>query len=340
MKNIFKYQFILFLVISFQSAAQPLLPEGYPDRSPSMDVLQGFINPPKGYGVVPFYWWQGDTLTHERLTWQLDQLSNKGISSLQINYSHKDSGGISYGSSNPSKPALFSNAWWELFKWFTAEAQNRGMTVSLSDYTLGIGQGFAMDEAIKLNPELNGSMLKGYTQILSGNGSLKMAKNLLTLTAFKVKEDSSIITETRKDLLPQVKDGLFTYNFGKETWKVIWVSSEKLIPSYDPMHPQSGKAYNQHFFGKFEKALPAEGSKALNFFFSDELNFRVGGNLWNDYFSTEFKKRKGYDIIAYLDALYVNIGSLTSKIKLDYNDVIVSLSEENFFKPVYQWHQD
>jgi len=340
MKNIFKYQSILFLVISFQSAAQPLLPEGYPDRSPSMDVLQGFINPPKGYGVVPFYWWQGDTLTHERLTWQLDQLSNKGISSLQINYSHKDSGGISYGSSNPSKPALFSNAWWELFKWFTAEAQNRGMTVSLSDYTLGIGQGFAMDEAIKLNPELNGSMLKGYTQILSGNGSLKMAKNLLTLTAFKVKEDSSIITETRKDLLPQVKDGLFTYNFGKETWKVIWVSSEKLIPSYDPMHPQSGKAYNQHFFGKFEKALPGEGSKALNFFFSDELNFRVGGNLWNDYFSTEFKKRKGYDIIPYLDALYVNIGSLTSKIKLDYNDVIVSLSEENFFKPVYQWHQD
>ena len=335
-----KYLMISFLIISFQSVAQTSLPAGYPDRSPSLDVLPGFIIPPKGYGEVPFYWWQGDTLTRERLLWQLDQLKGKGIPSLQINYSHQDSGGISYGSSNPSKPALFTEEWWKLFKWFAAEAQKRGMTVSLSDYTLGIGQGFAMDEAIKQNPELNGSMLKEYSQILSGTGNLKMPENLLTLTAFKMKEDSSFIIETRKNLLPGVKNGNLNYNFENETWKVTGVYSEQLIPSYDPMHPQSGKSYNHYFFEKFEKALPDKSSGALNFFFSDELNFRVGGNLWNKYFADEFKKRKGYDVVPFLDALYVNIGAITPKIKLDYNDVIVGLSEENFFKPVYQWHQD
>ena len=192
LKNCTKYLIILFLIISFQSVAQTSLPTGYPDRSPSLDVLPGFIHPPNGYGEVPFYWWQGDTLTRERLLWQLDQLKGKGIPSLQINYSHQDAGGISYGLSNPSKPALFTDAWWKLFKWFAAEAQKRGMTVSLSDYTLGIGQGFAMDEAIKQNPELNGSMLKGYSQILTGTGNLKMPENLLTLTAFKTKDDSSL----------------------------------------------------------------------------------------------------------------------------------------------------
>lgn len=339
-KNCTKYHIIVFLLISLQSAAQTSLPTGYPDRTPSHDVLSGFINPPHGYGEVPFYWWQGDTLTRERLLWQLDQLKDKGIPSLQINYSHQDAGGISYGLSNPSKPALFTDAWWKLFKWFAAEAQKRGMTVSLSDYTLGIGQGYAMDEAIKQNPELNGSMLKGYSQILTGTGCIKMPENLLTLTALKLKEDSSLITETRKDLLPRLKNGRLTYNFGNETWEVIGVLSERLIPSYDPMHPKSGSAYNHYFFEKFEKALQGKGSGALNFFFSDELNFRVDGNLWDSYFASEFKKRKGYDIIPYLDALYVNIGPITPKIKLDYNDVIVSLSEENFFKPVYQWHQD
>lgn len=340
LKNYTKYQIILFLLISFQSAAQTSLPTGYPDRSPSFDVLPGFINPPHGYGEVPFYWWQGDTLTRERLLWQLDQLKGKGIPSLQINYSHTDAGGISYGLSNPSKPALFTDAWWDLFKWFASEAQKRGMTVSLSDYTLGIGQGYAMDEAIKQNPELNGSMLKGISQVLTGTGSLKMPENLLTLTALKLNKDSALIKETRKDILPQVKNGTLSYNFGNEAWALIGVLSETLIPSYDPMHPQSGKAYNRYFFDKFEKALPGKGSGALNFFFSDELNFRVGGNLWDSYFAAEFKIRKGYDIIPYLDALYVNIGPITPKIKLDYNDVIVSLSEENFFKPVYQWHQD
>ncbi len=165
--------FLLAILISVQSLAQINLPAGYPDRSHSLDVLPGFINPPNGYGEVPFYWWQGDTLTRERMEWQLNQLQDKGISSLQINYSHLDTGGITYGLSNPSKPALFSEAWWELFKWFAAEAQKRGMTVSLSDYTLGIGQGFSMDEAIKENPELNGSELKSSDKILSwkGNGN-------------------------------------------------------------------------------------------------------------------------------------------------------------------------
>ena len=340
MKNCIKYHLAVFLLISLQSAAQTRLPAGYPDRNPSFDVLPGFVNPPKGYGEVPFYWWQGDTLTHERLLWQLDQLKNKGISSLQINYSHLDYGGITYGLSNPSKPALFTDAWWKLFKWFAAEAQKRDMTVSLSDYTLGIGQGFSMDEAIKQNPDLNGSLLKNYTKILTGTGYLKVPENTLTLTAFKMKEDSSLIIESRKDLLPLVKDTGFIYSFLNETWKVEGVYSERLIPSYDPMHPQSGKAYDHYFFGKFEEALPDKGSGALNFFFSDELNFRVSGNIWNNYFAEEFKRRKGYDIIPYLDALFVEIGAITPKIKLDYNDVIVSLSEENFFKPVYQWHQD
>lgn len=334
-----KKMFLLAMLISFQSLAQTVLPDGYPDRSPLLDVLPGFINPPKGYGQVPFYWWQGDTLTRERIEWQLNHLQGKGISSLQINYSHLDEGGISYGLSNPSKPALFSEAWWELFKWFTGEAQKRGMTVSLSDYTLGIGQGFSMDDAIKENPELNGAELKNSNKILSGKGKWKLPENVLNLTAFKVNPDSSIIVETRRNLLFDVKNGSLNYDFGNATWKVVCVYSERLIPSYDPMHPKSGEAYNYHFFGKFERAL-GENSKALNFFFSDELNFRVTGNLWNKYFAEEFRKRKGYDVVPYLDALFYPIGNITTKIRLDYNDVMVILSEENFFKPVYQWHQD
>jgi hypothetical protein len=340
MKYRFKYQVILFLLITLQSAAQTRLPAGYPDRNPSLDVLPGFVKPPKGYGEVPFYWWQGDTLKRERLLWQLDQLKNKGISSLQINYSHLDNGGLTYGLSNPSKPALFTDAWWRLFKWFSAEAQLRDMTVSLSDYTLGIGQGFSMDEAIKQNPDLNGSLLKSFTKILTGTGNMKIPQNLLNLTAFKMEEDSSFSISTRKDLLYQIRDSSLIYNFRNETWKVIGIFPEQLIPSYNPMHPQSGKAYIQFFFNKFEKALPGKGSDALNFFFSDELNFRLNGNLWDSRFSEEFIKRKGYDIIPYLDALFIDIGTITPKIKLDYNDVVVSLSEDNFFKPLYQWHQD
>ena len=177
-------------------------------------------------------------------------------------------------------------------------------------------------------------------QTLWGKVELQMPEKLLALTALKMNPDSSLVLNSRKTLFSQLKDNKLVCDFGNETWKLIGVYAEKLNPSYDPMHPLSGKAYNQYFFGKFEKALPDNGSGMLNFFFSDELNFRVSGNIWDDSFAREFKKRKGYDVVPYLDALFVDIGDITPKIKLNYNDVVVALSEENFFKPVYQWHQD
>lgn len=324
-----------------QAQEYPSAPSGIPLQSVNTDILPGFLNPPPGYGDVAFYWWQGDSLTRERLTWQLNQLQNKGVSSLQINYSHLDEGGITYGLSNPSKPALFTPEWWDLLRWFATESEKRGMTISLSDYTLGIGQGFSMDDAITENPELNGSELHAMIKDLKGKGSLDLPENLLTLTSLKILPDGSADSKSRTDLLPEVKNNRLDYNFGGETRKITAVYFQTLIPSYDPMHPESGKAYCHHFFGRFERELPPETfKKAVNFFFSDELNFRVTGNLWNRFFAGEFKKRKGYDIVPFLDALYTHIGKITPKIRIDYNDVLVSLSEENFFKPVYQWHED
>ena len=36
-----------------------------------------FITPPKGYGNVPFYWWNGESLDIDRLEWQLEKTCGK-----------------------------------------------------------------------------------------------------------------------------------------------------------------------------------------------------------------------------------------------------------------------
>jgi hypothetical protein len=80
--------------------ASPPLPPGaigMADRSPDLDVLPGFKSPPPGFGTVPFFWWLGDPLTRERLSWQLEQMEGMGVSGYQINYAHSERGGRSYG---------------------------------------------------------------------------------------------------------------------------------------------------------------------------------------------------------------------------------------------------
>lgn len=257
---------------------------GFADRSPDLDVLPGFRNPPPGFGIVPFYWWLGDTLTKERLAWQLEQMKGMGVSGYQINYAHSAKGGRSFGLTYPSDPAIFSKEWWDLVGWFKDEAQKQGAGISLSDYTLGFGQGYMVDELLRDRPEVVGM-------------ELRMGK------------DGKVAEVT-----------------------VPW--------SLNPMHPMSGKWYAERFFGQFENRFPGEGGKGLNFFFSDELGFGVSGRLWSKEFASEFRKRKGYDITPELAALFKDIGPRTPKVRLDYYDVLAALSEEGFFKPVFDWHQE
>ncbi len=256
---------------------------GFADRSPNLDALPGFRQPPEGYGVVPFFWWLGDPLTRERLEWILRQMDGLGISGYQINYAHSDRGGRSYGLTYPSEPALFSEPWWDLAGWFLRAARRQGASISLSDYTLGFGQGWCVDELLREHPELT-----GYKLIQDADGRI------------------------RAEAVP-------------------W--------SLNPLHPASGRLYAENFFGRFERRFPGESGRGLNFFFSDELQFGVGGRWWSTDFAAEFQRRKGYDLTPELPALFREYGPRTPKIRMDYSDVMVALAEEGYFKPVFDWHQ-
>jgi hypothetical protein len=314
---------------------------GYPSRDENLDVLKGFVNPPQGYGEVAFYWWLGDPLRKERIEWQLDRLKDKGVCGLQVNYAHSDKGGRTYGLTYPSEPPLFSDNWWDLFCWFLKQAKKRGMSVSLSDYTLGVaGQGWYIDEIINKNPSICGETLEHKIEDIEGNSnySLELPENILSAAAYKL-EDGSIIPDSVIDLRNKIINNTLQWNVPEGKWRIIVVFNKVDPLSLDPMNPLSGAKVIETFFQRFEDRNPGESGKGLNFFFSDELQFGVVGTLWNDSFADEFIKRKGYDIIPVLSALFVDIGAITPKIRLDYWDVQVQLEEEYFFRPIYEWHE-
>ncbi len=247
-------------------------------------MLEKYTNVPREYGEVAFFWWVGEKLTKERLTYELEQLEGRGVCGLQINYCHSDSGGRIYGLTIDNEPKLFSDEWWELVGWFIDECKQRGIAVALSDYTISSpGQGYYMDTILRKHPEITGKVLELV--------------------------DGEVV----------IRD----------------------VPySVDPMNPKLGDYVIEEFYGKFDKHFPNEGGRGLDFFFSDELNFNIRGNLWNDEFAENFKRMKGYDIVPKLKAIFEDVGDETQKIRLDYYDVIVRLSEDGYFKKIYDWNEE
>ena len=117
----------------------------------------------------------------------------------------------------------------------------------------------------------------------------------------------------------------------------------KVVPrrnpnTLDPLNPESANRMLRRFYGEFEKRLSPLALSALNYFFQDELLLAGDLRLWSDDFADEFKKRKGYDIVPKLAGLFTDIGPDTLKVRLDHNDVMVELTGERYFKPIYEWH--
>lgn len=294
---------------------------------------EDFAKPPKGYGIVPFYWWLGDKLTKERIDWQLEKMREHSVSGLQVNYAHGYMGGNSFGLTLPSDPPLFSEEWWELFKWFCGRGKDEGFSVSLSDYTLGSpGQGWYTDEILAQHPDMAGWLLEEkIIDMRTGESEkIEFPDHLLSIHTIKDGAIQRIDEKTAEHML----------SFGgTEEGTVALVYARKQPFSINPMHPQIGKEVCRHFFQKFEEHLPGEAGKGLNFFFSDELNFGISGKLWDDDFAKEFYRRKGYDICDYLPCLFGEYEDCFAKIRLDYYDVIVAREEENYFKVIYEWHE-
>ncbi len=329
--------------------APPADAPGFPDRSPDLDVLPKFVNPPKGYGPVPIYLWNGDKLTHERLSWQLDQITGSGLAGVCVYYSHSHSGidlelnkGFKgpFGKTEPGDPPVFSDEWWKIWSWFSAECAKRELAVGFLDYTFSpLNSGYWPDEIGAL-PQFKNYRGDLQTRKLA---DLKTGEHfehpvdpamMVSLAAYPVTGERIEVSKM-VDLLPQVKDG-------KLSWIApdggLWRVFEAVAVSGDAygLHPDYGKAWNEHFFQRFMERTPPEARKGMNYFFQDELHLAQG--TWAEDFPERFQEAKGYDIRPWLPALSADAGTMTAKVRLDYRDLLAGLSEERFFKPVFDWH--
>jgi hypothetical protein len=299
-------------------------------------VLPGFRDPPAGYGEVPFWWWTGDPLDKDRLRWQIEALHEKGIPGMQVNYAHEDTPGWP---TYAAEPQIFSDAWWDMWRFVADECSKRGMGIGLSGYTIDWPNGKSLiSRLIYSDPEIQGREIRitHKTRVRAGDSlSLKIPPDLIGVRAYRLQGE--IVQPGGVDLASSVASGHLHWQVPEGNWEVWVLTAPRKSGTLNPMHPQAGQRVIEKFFQSFEDHAPGRSAEGLNYFFHDELQFGVSDIIWADDFDEVFRRRKGYDVFEVLPALFTDVGSMTTKARLDFMDVKVQLTEERYFRPIFDW---
>ena len=220
---------------------------GYPSRAADLDVLPGFQNPPEGYGEVPFWWWTGDPLDKDRLRWQIEELHQKGIPGMQVNYAHQDTQGWA---TYPAEPELFSDPWWEMWRFVADECGKRGMGIGLSGYTIDWPNGKSLvSRLIYSDPEIQGREIKvAHKARVSGGASvlLDIPSDSIGVRAYRLQGETAQPGGT--DLISSVVNGHLDWTAPAGEWEVWVFNTERKAGTLNPMHPLSGRRVIEKFF--------------------------------------------------------------------------------------------
>lgn len=319
-------------VIALLSRVPAMAQEQREQPATNIDLKELFANPPKGYGNVPFYWWNGDSLTIERLKSQLQVLSESALSGLSVSYMHTHprvdtlenaNGYGSFGRADGGIPEVFSEQWWQLWEQFARICFERGIGLGIDDYVLGwAGNGFYVDELLADSAFAN---YQGRLRLMKKTPPdlpQREGKGLANLTTCQL--------QNSKERLPQT----IVSDIMKDGERYIIYTE----PSY-LLHPDYGKRLIDVYFHRFEERMSHEAFSALNYFFQDELQYPLTLQAWSEDMPEEFLRRKGYDVRPYLLALFrAPQTEQDIKIRLDYAEVVTQLAEERYFQPIFEWH--
>lgn len=311
---------------------------GIPSRDPELDVLPGFRSPPAGYGEVPFWFWSGDKLDVDRMIGQIKELHKKGISGVQVNYSHCDTPGQM---TDQDDPAIFSEAWWKVYSRVSEECAKLDMGIGMSTYTIDwpCGAKNLFYHLFYRKPELNAIQLEaGERRRAHGKETITFAcaPDQVAARAYPVVNDR--LQRGGVDLAPFVKESKVTWTAPDGEWDIWTFRAVRRAGSLNWLMAGSGETVIRDFFQPFQDHNPGKSSKGLNYFFNDELHIGAYKFFWNPDFTAEFQRRKGYDLLEVLPAMWDDMGDVTPKVRMDYADVRMALMEERYFKPIYAWH--
>lgn len=316
------------------------------------ELKEGFKNPPADCWPHTRWWWPGNPVSKEEITWQLEQMSNHGIKGVeQISMGDiYEKGNIQY----------MSEEYLEMANHTVSEAKRLGMEVSFNFGGPGwIMGGDWVPEADKSKDMIPTSVLVEGPTVFNATLPDKLMKTqrswelyqpnlsgdetLLVVVAGKVEADT-IEQKTLKVLTQHVRGNRLYWDVPEGQWRIMafWLAKNGHSNAIDHFSKESMQRFCEDLGNKYKNYIGDEFGKTVDSFFGDsfELPNLAGGIYWSTGLLEEFEKRYGYSLISYLPAIWWEVDEISPKIRYDVNEFLHKVGMEAFFDTFMGWCED
>lgn len=322
------------------------------DGSTGIPLRETFADPPDEHGPVPLWWWDGEPLDETRLTEQLQELRDNGVPSVCFisKYPTGESG---------DENAYFSDEWWERLEHVARECRRLGMQLWVHDETYHHSPPnhrkywqHRIETEAGSRPEYRGKALSRIAADVDGGETAMLDLpdefEPLTVAAYPRRDDGRVAPSRAVviDADSHTEQVEWTPP-GDGTWHVAAIGREPAGLCYTK--PDVVERYiDLHFEAYVRRLGKGLVDDVLAGTFEDELllfqpeypHDRTLKVPADERVFTRFREEHGYDPQPDLIGLYEDIGDETPCIRANYYDVVTALVEENWFEPLYEWHEE
>ena len=312
------------------------------------EIQRNFGDPPMDCRPHTRWWWMGNALSKEDITWQLDQMRAQGI------------GGVEQISMEPvyergNHPYL-SAEYFDRLRHAIQEAKKRHLEISLNfggpGWVWG-GDWVPVEDRCQIllasSIELEGA------QSFDGNLPTEARLNprdersrpriepgdrLVAVVAGKMVNDA-LVEASLTNLTARAEGHRLEWPVPAGKWRLMafWLTDCSPSPVLDLLSKPAMERYCNHLGDQFRAAIGEEFGKTVESFFGDSFEVPIfrNGIYWNGQMLGKFQTRQGYDLVRYLPALWWAVGEVSPKIRYDVNEFLNQMGRESFFDTFLGW---
>ena len=310
---------LLIPLLSFTAQAQTKLT--------SKQLYSQFRNPDDSYRPYVRWWWNGDRVKAEELVRELHVLKDAGIGGVEINPISFPTGADTLD----TKPLKWlSDEWIDMLGVVFDEAKRIGLKC---DLIIGSGWPFGAED---LPRNERAEVMLTYAKPVPGGERLEMSlfhifkeidpgvtivnpRRTPELVSMYLVPDPVNSLDDKIDLTGNIKDGVLDINVPEGKWQLYaLVKFESFASVINGAPGAAGSILNhmdaaavRHYLDHMADAIEAKLgplSGHLRAFFVDSMELE--GNNWTADFASEFKARRGYDLLPWLPFTMFEVGRL------------------------------